>query len=156
MDTQEVLLTPDGLQDAISQLEFLCTVKDEEVKEYLRDAQGSGVIDNAAYDEAKSQYIHLQARISELQELVAKAKVLQPSQTGAVALGSTVRVQVDGEREVEYTIVGSSFEANASGSIKRISKDSPVGKQLLNRRIGEMVIVSTPGGVKEYEILSIR
>jgi len=153
METQEVFLTPDGLQNAMTQLQFLSTVKDEEVKEYLRDAQGSGVIDNAAYDEAKSQYIHLQARISELQELVAKAKVIQPSKAGVVALGSTVHVQIDGARERQFTIVSSAFEIE--GNPGRITKESPVGSALLGRRVGDVVMVSTPGGVKEYQIMSI-
>jgi transcription elongation factor GreA len=153
METSEVLLTPDGLQNAMTQLQILSTVKDEEAKEYLRDAQASGVIDNAAYDEAKSQYLHLQARISALQELVAKAKVIQPSKTGVVALGSTVHALIDGARERQFTIVSSAFEIE--GNPGRITKESPVGSALLGRHVGDVVMVSTPGGVKEYKITAI-
>lgn len=153
METQDVFLTNDGLQSALSQLEFLRTVRRAEVAQYLHDAKESGdVIDNAAYEDAKNQQAHLEGRIYELEQLLAKAKVITRSNTDAVSLGSVVHVVTSDDRECHYTIVGA-YEANPGAG--RISNESPVGKALLGHKVGDMVIVATPGGVKEYTILSV-
>ncbi len=123
MDTQ--FLTDDGRQRAISQLEFLRTVKRAEVAQYLHEAKESGdVIDNAAYEDAKNEQARLEGRIMELERL-----------------------------EYHYSIVGA-FEAKPASGL--ISNESPVGKALLGHKTGDMVIVSTPGGVKEYTIYNIE
>lgn len=153
METQDVFLTNDGLQSALSQLEFLRTVRRAEVAQYLHDAKESGdVIDNAAYEDAKNQQAHLEGRIYELEQLLAKAKVIIRSNTDAVSLGSVVHVVTSDDRECHYTIVGA-YEANPGAG--RISNESPVGKALLGHKVGDLVIVATPGGVKEYTILSV-
>jgi len=154
MESQEVFLTTDGLQHAMSQLEFLRTTKRAEVAQYLHDAKESGdVIDNAAYEEAKTEHAHLEERIYELEQMLARAKVIHSGRTDVVSLGSNVHLSTDDGREYHYKLVGA-FEANPSAG--RISNESPVGKALLNHRVGDLVIVSTPGGVKEYTILSIQ
>ena len=154
MESQEVFLTNDGLQRAINQLEFLRTVKRAEVAQYLHDAKESGdVIDNAAYEEAKSQYAHLEERISLLEEMVARAKLIDHANTDIVSLGSLVHLTTSTGRNCTYKLVGA-FEADPSAG--RISNESPVGKALLGHKAGDLVIVSTPGGVKEYTILSIE
>jgi transcription elongation factor GreA len=155
MESQEVFLTTDGLQKAMNQLEFLRTVKRAEVAQYLHDAQESGdVIDNAAYEEAKTQHLRLENLIHELEEVVAKAKLIeQGNEVDTVSLGSTVHLCTGEGREYRYQLVGA-FEADPSAG--RISNESPVGKALLGHKAGDMVIVSTPGGVKEYTILAIE
>jgi transcription elongation factor GreA len=154
METQEVFLTDDGLQRALSQLEFLRTVRRAEVAQYLHDAKESGdVIDNAAYEDAKNQQAHLEGRIYELEQLLARAKVIKKDSTDSVSLGSIVHVITSDDREYHYTIVGV-YEANPSAGC--ISNESPVGKALLGHKIGDLVIVATPGGVKEYTILSVK
>ena len=153
METQDVFLTDDGRQHAISQLELLRTAGRAKVAQYLHDAKESGdVIDNAAYEEAKNQYLHLEGRIHELEEMVAKAKLIETSNSTIVALGSQIHLRTGEGREYRYRLVGA-FEAEPSAG--RISNESPVGKALLSHKVGDMVIVSTPGGVKEYTILSI-
>ena len=155
MESQEVFLTNDGLQRAMNQLEFLRTVKRAEVAQYLDDTRQSGdVIDNAAYEEAKNQYLHLEGRIHELEEMVAKAKLIETAPpSGVVAIGSTIHLCTTEGREYHYRLVGA-FEAEPGKG--RISNESPVGKALLGHKAGDMVIVSTPGGVKEYTILAIE
>jgi transcription elongation factor GreA len=153
MESQEIFLTNDGLQRAMSQLEFLRTVKRSEVAQYLHDAQESGdLIDNAAYEEAKTQHAHLEGRISELEQMLAHAKLLDDTHRDEVSIGSVVHLQTNTGRECSYKLV-SAFEAEPSAG--RISNESPVGKALLGHKAGDLVIVSTPGGVKEYTILSI-
>lgn len=154
MESQEVFLTNDGLQRALNQLEFLRTAGRAKVAQYLHEAQEAGdVIDNAAYEDAKNEQARLEGRIIELEQLLSKAKVIDRVQSDIVTLGSIVRLAISDGREVAYTIVGA-FEADPSA--KRISNESPVGKALLGHKPGDMVMVSTPGGVKEYTILEVE
>jgi len=146
--------TNDGLQRAINQLDFLRTAGRAKVAQYLHEAQEAGdVIDNAAYEDAKNEQARLEGRIIELEQLLAKAKLIDRVQSDVATLGSIVRLAINNGREVEYTIVGA-FEADPSA--KRISNESPVGKALLGHKPGDMVMVSTPGGVKEYTILAVE
>src|SRR6266446_3115838 len=150
----DVFLTNDGRQRAISQLEFLRTVRRAEVAQYLHDAKESGdVIDNAAYEDAKNEQARLEGRIMELEQLLARAVSISKVDTDIVSLGSIVHLRTPDEREYCYSLVGA-FEANPGAG--RISNESPVGKALLGHRVGDLVIVSTPGGVKEYTIFSIE
>ncbi len=154
METQNVFLTSDGREQVLSQLELLRTVGRTRVAQYLHEAKESGdVIDNAAYDEAKNEQARLEGRILELEQLLANAKLISKIQTDVVTLGSVVDVRNSDEREYRYTIVGS-YEAKPSAGM--ISNESPVGKALLGHKIGDLVFASTPGGVKEYTILTIE
>ncbi len=154
MSTQDVFLTDDGRQRAMSQLEYLRTVKRAEVAQYLHDAKESGdVVDNAAYEDAKNEQARLEGRIQELEQLLATAKPISKVSTDLVSLGSVVCVRNIDDREYCYTLVGA-FEANPGAGL--ISNESPVGKALLGHKVGDVVIVSTPGGVKELSILSIN
>ena len=154
METQDVFLTNEGRQRALSQLEFLRTAGRAKVAQYLHEAKESGdVIDNAAYEDAKNEQARLEGRIIELEQLLAKAKLIDRKRTDVVSLGSVVHLSTSDDREYKYTLVGA-FEANPGAG--RISNESPVGRALLGRKAGELVIVSTPGGVKEYTVLSIE
>jgi transcription elongation factor GreA len=154
MNTQ--FLTNDGQQHARSQLEYLRTVKRAEVAHYLREAVEAGDITrNAAFEDARFEQTRLEARIAELEHLLATAQVINLDQVpaDAVSLGSIVRLAASDGRTYRYTIVGS-YEADPGAG--RISHESPVGKGLLGRKAGDQVLVATPGGVKVYTILSIE
>ena len=154
METQDVFLTNDGRNRALSQLELLRTAGRAEVAQYLHEAKESGdVIDNAAYEDAKNRQALLEGRIVELEQLLAKAKLITKVPTNVVSIGSVVHLSTPDDREYHYTLVGA-YEAEPRQG--RISNESPVGKALLNHKVGEMVMVSTPGGVKEYTILLIE
>ena len=154
METQDVFLTNDGKQRAMSQLEFLRTVRRAEVAQYLHDAKESGdVIDNAAYEDAKNEQARLEGRIMELEQLLSKAKLIDRVQSEEVTLGSVIHLRTSDDRECNYTIVGA-FEADPRAGC--ISNESPVGRALLGHKEGDTIIVATPGGVKEYTILQIR
>jgi transcription elongation factor GreA len=138
----------------MSQLEFLRNVKRAEVAQYLQEAKESGdVIDNAAYEDAKTQHHRLEDRIYELEQLLARATLIGRLQNDVVSLGSVIHLCASDDREYHYTIVGA-FEAEPRAG--RISNESPVGKALLGHKVGDTVIVSTPGGVKEYTIRDIQ
>ncbi len=154
METPDVFLTDDGRQVALSQLEFLRTTRRAEVAQYLHDAKEAGdVIDNAAYEDAKIEYARLEGRIYELEQMLGRAKMISRVDNDLVSLGSVIRLSTPDDKEYNYSIVGA-FEADPRAG--RISNESPVGKALLGHKVGDLVIVSTPGGVKEYTILSIE
>ncbi len=152
--TQDVFLTEDGRQRAIAQLEFLRTMKRAEVEQYLQDAKEAGdVIDNAAYEDAKNAQARLEGRILELEQMLAVAKPINNVSTKETSLGSVAQVRTADNREYRYTLVGA-YEAKPAAGL--ISNESPVGKALLGRKVGDVVTVSTPGGVKTYTILCIE
>ena len=154
METPDVFITNDGKQRAVSQLEYLCTIRRAEVAQYLHDAKESGdVIDNAAYEDAKNEQARLEGRIMELEQMLSKAKLIDRVQSDRVTLGSMVHLSTTEDREYHYTIVGA-FDADPRSG--RISNESPVGRALLGHKEGDSIIVSTPGGVKEYTILTIE
>ena len=152
--TQDVFLTEDGRQRALAQLEFLRTVKRAEVAHYLQEAKEAGdVIDNAAYEDARNAQARLEGRILELEQMLAVAKPISKVSTREISLGSVVQVRAEDLREYRYTLVGA-YEAKPAAGL--ISNESPVGKALLGRKVGDVVTVSTPGGIKAYTILRIE
>jgi transcription elongation factor GreA len=154
MNTQ--FLTSNGQQQALGQLEYLRTVKRAEVAHYLREAVEAGdVIRNPAFEDARFEQARLEARIAELEQLLATAQVIDLDQVpiDAVSLGSVVHLATSDGRTYRYTIVGS-YEADPGAG--RISNESPVGKALLGCKAGDQVMVATPGGVKAYTILGIE
>src|SRR5438874_10792066 len=107
METQDVFLTDNGWHQAVAQLESLRTAGRAEVAQYLHDAKESGdVIDNAAYEEAKTEHAHLEERIYELEQMLARAKVIDIGRTDVVSLGSNVHLATSDDREYRYKIVG--------------------------------------------------
>ena len=149
-------LTFDGQQQVHSELEFLRSVKRAEVARYLREAVEAGGVDrNAAFEDARFEQARLEARIAELEQLLAMAQVIDCNQvpTEAISLGSIVHLATSDGRTYRYTIVGS-YEADPAAGL--ISNESPVGKALLGRKAGDQVLVATPGGVKAYTILGIE
>jgi len=154
MMTQDVFLTEDGRQRALAQLEFLRTVKRAEVAHYLQEAKEAGdVSENAAYEDARNAQARLEGRILELEQMLAVAKPISNVSTQEISLGSVAQVRAADNREYRYTLVGA-YEAKPAAGL--ISNESPVGKALLGRKVGDVVTVSTPGGIKAYTILRIE
>ena len=152
--TQDVFLTEDGRQRALAQLEFLRTVKRAEVAHYLQEAKEAGdVSENAAYEDARNAQARLEGRILELEQMLAVAKPISNVSTQEISLGSVAQVRAADNREYRYTLVGA-YEAKPAAGL--ISNESPVGKALLGRKVGDVVTVSTPGGIKAYTILRIE
>ena len=149
-------LTCDGQEQVRSELEYLRTVKRAEVAHYLREAlEGGGAIRNAAYEDARFEQARLEGRITELEQLLATAEVidLEQAPTDRVSMGSVVHLATGDGRTYRYTIVGS-YEADPTAG--RISNESPVGKALLGRKARDQVLATTPVGMKAYTILGIE
>lgn len=156
-DNKEILLTQEGYQKLEDELELLKTVRRREVAERIKVAISFGDIsENAEYDEAKNEQAQVEERILKLESMVRRAVIIDESQidVNVVTIGSIVKVyDEEFDEEVEYTIVGS---AEADPYEGKISNESPVGKSLLGRTLGDTVDVQVPDGVTKFKILDIR
>lgn len=156
-DKKEILLTQEGYQKLEDELELLRTVRRREVADRIKVAISFGDIsENAEYDEAKNEQAQLEERILKLESMIRRAVIIDESQidVNVVTIGSIVKVyDEEFEEEIEYTIVGS---AEADPYEGKISNESPVGKALLGRTVGDTVDVLVPDGVTKFKILDIR
>jgi transcription elongation factor GreA len=148
-------LTKEGFQKLQDELDHLKTVKRQEVADRLHEAmEGGELIENAEYEAAKNEQAFVEGRIQELEMLLATARVIEPEGAshpeGTVVIGSTVTILEQGFEPEEYTIVGA---AEANPREGKISNESPIGKAILNREVGETVTVETPGGMYKVKII---
>ena len=144
-------------QELQEELNYLKTTRSDEVAEQIKVARGFGDLsENSEYDEAKNEQGLLYSRISELDDILLHAVVIEEGDmpTDRVTIGATVTVTATRNGSSRsFKIVGSQ-EADAMHGI--ISEDSPFGKALMNRREGETVTVSAPAGEMEYRIDKIE
>ena len=149
-----VLLTKEGLDKLATELEELRTIRRAEVAERIKYAKDFGDIsENAEYEAAKNEQGMLEGRILTLEMMVRNAVIIEQAEVGGVVqVGSTVEVKDEFGTQA-FTIVGPAEVDVTSG---RISMESPVGKALLGRRIGEKVQVQSPGGVRELKVTALR
>lgn len=156
MSRKEVILTEEGLKALQEEVNYLSTVKREEVAERIRQARDFGdITENSEYDDAKNEQALLEHRISLLQEKLRRARVIKDSEidTERVSVGSTVTLRDLNSDEIRiYTLVGS---AEADPTKARLSNESPVGQALLGKRVGDVVTVPVPVGALKLEILAI-
>ena len=151
------LYTPEGFKELTDELDYLKTVRREEIKEAIATARSFGDLsENAEYDEARNEQAKAEARISELEELILNAVVVDEStiDTSIVSLGSVVTVyDVELDEEIVYSIVGSN---EVSPMERKISDQSPIGKALMGHRAGAQVTVELPtGGIIHMEIKDV-
>ena len=157
MNENEVLVTKEGLQKLIDELDELKTVHRKEVNDRIRQAKEFGDIsENAEYEDAKQEQAFVEGRVLKLEGMIRNARLINASDMASdeVHIGATVRVkEVKGGVFHEFTIVGS---AEADPRNHRLSNESPVGKALIGRKPNEIVDVTTPRGVTQYQIESIN
>jgi transcription elongation factor GreA len=156
MQDKVVYLTGEGKQRFAQELRELMTVKRHEVEDRIRRAKEfSDTVDNAEYDEAKTEQSFVEGRILELERLLASAKVIEepPTKADYVRMGAHVKV-VDAEgSEDTYYLVGS-HEADPRHG--QISNESPIGRALIGKRVGDEVTVVAPAGSFNLKILEIN
>jgi len=153
-----VKLTKEGYERLKSELDHHVTVTRREVAQALLEARADRDIrENAPYDAAKNYQAQIEARIRELQEILAKAEVIdeaEVAQSDKVAIGCTVVVRdLTHDDEMRYTLV-SSNEANPR--LGRISTNSPVGRALLDKQEGDEIEVAAPVGTVRYRVERIE
>ena len=162
-DSEEVLITKEGLKKLKDELDFLKTTKREEIAARLKEAISYGDLsENAEYEEAKNEQAFVEGRILELEKQVKNARIItEHSPTSAktargktIDIGSivTVRNKTDDDEPETYTIVGS---MEADPIEHKISNESPIGRALLGREKGDTVDVVAPAGKFKYEIVKV-
>lgn len=156
MSEDYIYLSKEGFEKLKAELhQFRAFKRPEIVAEIKRARELGDLSENAEYHAAKEAQAHLERRISELEFDLSRAQVVTDAGAGGdtVTLLSTVRVRdlEDGE-EIVYLMVSAPEADLASG---KISTDSPVGRALIGRKVGDTVDVHTPGGLARYEILEI-
>jgi transcription elongation factor GreA len=149
-------LTREGFQKLQEELEYLRTVKRQEVANRLHEAmEGGELIENAEYEAAKNEQAFVEGRIQELDILLASAKIIEENgkkKNDTIQLGSKVTIK-EGNFEAETFIIVGAAEANPREG--RISNESPIGKAILGHKAGDIVKVETPGGTYNVKILKI-
>ena len=151
-----LVVTPEGYNKLLAELEQLKTVQRKHVANRIREAKQFGDLEgNAEYEEAKSEQAYVEGRILELQRLLQNASVADPREGPAdeVRLGSLVKLKDKAGKKIEYQIVG---PVEADPGNHRISYQSPVGQALVGRAKGHKVTVTTPAGTVSYTIVSIK
>jgi len=147
-------LTRQGFQKLQEELDYLRTVKRQEVASRLHEAmEGGELIEDAEYEAAKNEQAFVEGRIQELEILLANARVIDETHIKeTVQVGAKVVVQEEGLEPEEYTIVGPAEADPRSG---RISNESPLGKALMEHRANDVVRVDAPAGAFTVRIVKV-
>ncbi|MFZ5492167.1 MAG: transcription elongation factor GreA [Pseudomonadota bacterium] len=151
-------LTARGAEQLRRELEDLKSVQRPRVIAAIAEARAHGDLkENAEYHAAKEQQGFIEGRISEIEDRLGRAEVIDPAKLaagGKVVFGATVQlVNVDSDEEVTYQIVGVD-EADIKQS--RVSFRAPLARALIGRVVGDEVVVPAPGGEQHYEILAVE
>ena len=151
-----IKITDEGLQKLQEALETLKTEGRADIAEKIKIARGYGDLsENSEYDEAKNEQAKLEARIVEIEAMLKNVEIIEDIKGKAKTVVIGVKVKVIDEEygeEEEYRVVGST-EANSREG--KISDESPMGKALLGKKIGDEVTVEAPGGEFKVKILEI-
>ncbi len=156
MSRSPVYLTQEGYEALETELQHLKTVRRQEVANRLHAALGEGeLIENAELEDARREQSFVEGRILSLEEQLRKAVIIEKVKSnGTVTVGSYVTVQEENfDSPEKYHVVGSAEAAPAQG---KISNESPLGKALLGKQVGEKATVQAPAGDIVFEILAIE
>lgn len=148
--------TEEGLKALKEELEHLERVERPKISQQIGEAIDKGDLsENAEYDAAKEAQGIMETRIVKLKNVVANARILDESQidNSKVLILSKVTIKnVKSGMQVQYTLVA---ENEADLKAKKISMDSPIGKGLLGKSLGDIADVQTPGGIVQFEVVDI-
>ena len=151
-------ITIEGLKKLKIELEDLKNNKRPKVVAAIAEARGHGDLkENAEYHAAKEQQGHIEGRVLEINDIIARANVIDVTKLenkGKVIFGSTVKVQdLETDKKISYRLVGQD-EADIKNNL--IFFKSPIGKALIGKNKGEMISVATPSGERNFEILDVE
>ena len=157
MADKKHIITYAGLKQYEDELQDLKVNRRREVAQKIKEAIEQGDLsENAEYDAAKDEQRDIELRIEELEKLLKNAEVVDEDEVDLdkISIGCKVKVyDVDFDEEMEFKIVGST-EANSLQN--KISNESPVGRALLGKRVGDVVDVETQAGIIQYKVLEIQ
>ena len=148
--------TPEGLDNLKSEIKQLESIERPKISQQIAEARDKGDLsENAEYDAAKEAQGMLEARISKLKNKLANARIIDDIEidNSKVFILSTVRIKnTKNQMELSYTLVAEN-EANIKSG--KISVDSPIGKGLLGKEVGDIADINTPAGIMKFEVMSI-
>lgn len=155
--SEKKIITYEGLKKIEEELHYLKVEKRQDIAQKLKEARAQGDLsENAEYDAAKDEQRDIEARIEELEKILKNVEVIDEAEVDLdkINVGCQVRIlDMEYNEELEYKIVGST-EAN---SLKgKISNESPVGKALIGKVVGDVVTVETQAGELQYKVLEIQ
>lgn len=155
-NNKKIYLTKEGLSELKKEYDELVNIKRPDVLSRVSQARNMGdLAENAEYAASREELSFIDGRIDELEGLLKEAVVIRPNTRASshlVKLGSTVTLHTKGKKEV-FTVVG---EWEADPKEKKISHESPLGKALIGKKVGEKVEVEAPAGQISYTIVSVN
>lgn len=151
---QQSYLTPEGAEKLKAELKELTGPRREELSQRLRAAiQMGDLSENADYHKAKEDQAFLEGRIQEIEAVLRTAVIVEKTSSDVVSVGCTVTVQEEGFDPETYHVVGAKEADPRSG---KISNESPIGRALMDHKVGDVVEATTPGGTIKFKILKIE
>jgi transcription elongation factor GreA len=155
METEAQYLTQEKFAELEKELAYLKADRRKEVAEHLEYAKKLGDLsENAEYHQAREEQAEVEDRIGRLENLLKNAKITVKSGVDVVTIGSTVRVEREGDnKSMLYIIVGSEEADTAQGKISNLS---PIGSALIGHKVGDTITVNTPKGSARYTIAEIK
>ena len=154
--SQITYYTEEGLKKLRDELHEMKTVMRPSISDQIAEARDKGDLsENAEYDAAKEAQGLLEMKISKMEAILSNARIIDEStiDTSKVFILTKVRIKnISNGMEMQYTIVA---ENEADLKAKKISIDSPIGKGLLGKKLGEIADVTTPNGIIQFEIMDI-
>jgi transcription elongation factor GreA len=151
---QQMYLTPEGAEKLKAELKELTGPRREELSQRLRSAiQMGDLSENADYHKAKEDQAFLEGRIQEIEAVLRTAVIVEKTKSDVVTIGCTVTVQEDVFDPETYYLVGAKEADPRNG---KISNESPIGRALMDHKVGDVVEAETPGGKLKIKILKIE
>ena len=152
--TQQMYLTPEGAERLQEELKELTSTRRDELSQRLRSAiQMGDLSENADYHKAKEDQAFLEGRIQEIEAVLRTAVIVERTKSDVVTVGCTVTVQEDSFDPETYYLVGAKEADPRNG---KISNESPIGRALMDHKVGDVVEAETPGGKLSFKILKIE
>jgi transcription elongation factor GreA len=149
-------MSREGYEKLKSEIDNLKSIERQKVARQIAEAREKGDLsENAEYDAAKEAQGLLELKINQLEEILANARVVNEADldSSKVVILSTVKIKnTKTKKDVEYTLVS---ESEADLKAGKISVNSPIGQGLLGKKVGDKVVIKTPGGEFNFEILDI-
>lgn len=154
MSKKDIMLTSEGFLELETELNELKTVERPSIIEAIKDARAQGDLsENADYSAARERQAAVESRIAELEYMLENAKIIEKSSGNTIDLGSTVIIAYEEDNEEEeYKIVGS-MEADPFEN--KISNESPIGKAIMGKKVGDTISVESPTGSYRIKIVKI-
>ncbi len=152
---EDIILTREGFDKLENELQHLKTVRRREVAKRIKQAREFGDIsENSEYEDAKNEQAFVEGRIREIENLLRNARIAEDEVAeDIVHVGRTVTLKdLENGEDITYSLVGS---VEADPLNYKISNESPLGKAIMGKRVGDVVDIDAPIGIIRYEIIGL-